>query len=70
MWIKGTINGFDYFVKHYKEGSIFGVNEGRISKLEIRKDLKTLVNFDRAWDVEPKESEMIVAYEKLIEMYN
>jgi hypothetical protein len=70
MWVEGKINGFDYFVKHYKEGSMFGIKEGKISKLLIRKELKTLVNYDRGWDVEPKETEVMAVYEKLLEMYN
>ena len=44
MWNRGTIwmnegkTGYDYWVKHYGEPSeVYGLNGGRISKLEIRK---------------------------------
>ena len=70
MWTKGKINGYEYEVKHFDEGSEFGINGGRISKLAIR-DLKGrwVVNYDRGWDQRPtKETQPI--YEKLLEMYN
>ena len=55
MWTNGTINGFDYAVKHFQEGSRFGINNGRISKLCIGKDGKTYGNYDRGWDIRPTE---------------
>ena len=33
MWSQGTEHGYTYWVKHYEEGSEFGINGGRISKL-------------------------------------
>ena len=42
MWDKGTleIDGtkVEYWVKHYEKGSEFGIDEGRISKLDCRVD--------------------------------
>ena len=41
--------------KVYEEGSIYGIDEGRISKLEIRDSKNNVVvNYDRGWDLEPK----------------
>ena len=70
MWSKGIINGYEYWVKHFDEGSEFGINGGRISKLAIRgQQSRWLVNYDRSWDQHPTK-EVKPIYEKLIEMYN
>ena len=60
MWIDGRIEvrgiTFHYWAKVYDEGSVYGINKGRISKLSIRNE-KTgamVVNYDRGWDVRPK----------------
>jgi len=80
MWSQGTIwvvegkVGYDYWVKHYEEGSEYGIeNEGRISKLTIRKrgECKDLVNYDRGWDIPlPRNDEIKKVYAILIEKYN
>ena len=70
MWSKGIINGYEYWVKHFAEGSEFGINGGRISKLAIRDQQgRWLVNYDRGWDQRPTK-EVKPIYDKLIEMYN
>ena len=41
MWKEGAIlisgKGYRYWVKHYEEGSLFGIDGGRISKLMIKR---------------------------------
>lgn len=43
MWSEGILTGpetgvpYKYWVKHYEEGSEFGIDGGRISKLTIRR---------------------------------
>jgi len=71
MWTEGTINGYKYWVKYYENGSEFGIDEGRISKMTIRKagTTRDLCNFDRGWDVEPTE-EVMEVYQQLLEKYN
>ena len=70
MWSKGIINGYEYWVKHFDEGSEFGINGGRISKLAIRDQQgRWLVNYDRGWDQRPTK-EVKPIYDKHIEMYN
>lgn len=44
--------------KVYDEGSEFGINGGRVSKLSIRLENAngthtTVCNYDRGWDIEP-----------------
>ena len=45
--------------KQFDEGSKFGIDGGRISKLTLIRKEKTekvkLANFDRGWDLEPTE---------------
>ena len=55
MWKSGRISGgYRYEAKVYDTGSEFGINGGRISKLEIRKDDIIIARYDRGWDIEPK----------------
>jgi len=70
MWTNGKLNGFEFQIKHFEIGSVFGISEGKISKMLIRKNNKILVNFDRGWDVYPRDIEVIEVYEKLLKMYN
>ena len=80
MWSKGTVwmnegkDGYDYWVKHYEEPSeVYGLDAGHISKLEIRRhgELKTLVNYDRGWDVEvPDDADVQAVYALLLKKYN
>ena len=37
----GRMTACSYTVKHYEEGSVFGIDGGRISKLAIKIDGKT-----------------------------
>lgn len=62
MWHEGVIGipqkdgstvRVRYQVKSYEEGSVFGINEGRISKLWLQIDGRTVANYDRGWDIEP-----------------
>ena len=70
MWTTGKLDGYDYQIKHFSEGSIYGINEGRISKIHIFKDGRTVVNYDRGWDIEPVNSEARAVYEALLKAYN
>ena len=53
MWIKGTIDGYTFYIKQYDEGSEYGIAGGRISKLEIWKDGQLFVQYDRGWSKKP-----------------
>lgn len=56
-WITGETSDGEATVslKVFSKPSIHGINGGRISQLSIRSvpGLKTLVNYDRGWDVRP-----------------
>ena len=79
MWHEGTIGipmqdgGYKiahYWVKSFDEGSQWGINGGRISKLMIKIDGETVCNYDRGWDIHPtcKEAEMALCI--LLENHN
>ncbi len=81
LWHEGTIgipiNKKDtkiahYWVKAYDEGSVYGINEGKISKLEIKIDGKTVVAYDRGWEIEPDENDKatMIAYSICLDQYN
>ena len=77
MWSEGIIASpktganYKYWVKHYEEGSQFGIDGGRISKLTIRKvdETRDLCNYDRDWDVEPAD-EVKAVYNIILDKYN
>lgn len=80
MWHEGTIgipkDGntriAHYWVKSYKEGSEFGINGGKISKLMIRMGGETVADYDRGWNIEPDENDeqIMIAYSILLKEYN
>jgi hypothetical protein len=63
--------GYKYWVKHFEEGSEFGIDGGKISKLTIRKvgESRDLCNYDRGWDIEPAD-EVKAVYAIILEKYN
>jgi len=74
MWSKGIIEiantKIQYWVKHFEEGSDFGINNGKISKLECRIDNKTIINYDRGWDKKPKTKIAHQAYNIIVKKFN
>ena len=78
MWSKGIIAGpttgehYKYWVKHFEEGSQYGIDGGKISKLAIRKvdSALDLCNYDRGWDIEPTTDEVKAVYAIIVSKYN
>ena len=75
MWKEGRIEvrgiTFHYWVKVYDEGSVYGINGGRISKLSIKNE-KTgeyVVNYDRGWDIKAKTQSAQKVVDMLLEEY-
>ncbi|WP_297419750.1 hypothetical protein [Clostridium sp.] len=55
-WVSGVVEDYKFEAKLFDEGSVFGIDEGRVSKLSILDNKNVwLVNYDRGWDIEPKE---------------
>ena len=74
MWSEGKIEvdgkEVQYWVKHYEEGSEWGIDGGRISKLECRVDDVKILNYDRGWDKKPTTKLGKDAYAAILKMYN
>lgn len=60
----------EFWVKHYEEGSEFGINGGKISKLTVKHKNEIVLNYDRGWDVRPKDVISKEAYKILLKKYN
>ena len=76
-WSHGTVtlgNGraFAFHMKHFENPSDFGIDGGRISKLDIRTAAtnKVVVNFDRGWDIKPRTSDHKAVLNALKAKYN
>jgi len=73
MWHEGCIavNGiaFHYQAKVHDVGSIYGIRQGRISKLTLKQDGEVVLNYDRGWDVKPTTPEAEIALEILMYDY-
>lgn len=61
-----------YWVKAYDEGSEYGIDGGRISKLTIKIDGEWVANYERGWDIKPSEDDEAaqIALAILIKEYN
>ena len=79
MWKEGTIGipkpdggykAVHYWIKVYEEGSQFGINGGKISKLMLKRGGKIVCNYDRGWDVKPADPDTELAVELLLHSNN
>lgn len=53
-WVNGYIDNLQFEAKLFDTGSIFGINNGRVSKLHIwNKKNEDIVSYDRNWDIKP-----------------
>ena len=73
MWEKGKWDAYggtvEYWAKVYDEPSEFGINGGRISKLTLKCNGKTILNYDRGWDVKPQTKSAKIVLEALLQKY-
>ena len=60
-WVDGTIESFRFQAKVFDEGSKYGIDGGRVSKLFVWDASigfgSCIVCYDRGWDVRPKGNE-------------
>lgn len=73
-WVQGREEfdeerGLAFCAKIFEEGSHYGIDGGRISKLEIRAGNEILCSYDRGWDVRPSE-EVTPFYESILAQFN
>lgn len=79
MWSEGAVRVPEssgnysichYCVKHFDEGSAFGIDEGRISKLSIEIGGVVICRYDRGWDIEPESETAWAVFSMLMAKYN
>ena len=74
MWSKGNVEidgtKIEYWVKQFEEGSEFGIDGGKISKLECRIDGEMILHYERGWDKKPATKLAKKAYAAMLKMYN
>ncbi len=74
MWTNGVIKidkiSVTFSVKHFEEPNEFGIDEGRISKLELRVKGKIVANYDRGWDIRSTDDAVEKALQYVIGTYN
>lgn len=70
-WVQGTAGNYTFYAKLFDEPSCYGINEGRVSKLEIRrasgKVSKCILNYDRGWDVLPETTESNKVFREVLD---
>ena len=65
MWTEGTIGDYEYCAKVYDTPSQLGIDNGRVSKLDIYKNCrftgkrKFIAMYDRGWEVKPKNMKLV-----------
>ena len=74
MWKEGSLkilgSIFHYWMKQYDEGSQFGIEGGRISKLTLKRNGQIVCNYDRGWDIKPADPDTQLALELLLHSEN
>ena len=73
LWKEGVLRVYDgiyhYWAKVYDEGSKYGIDEGRVSKLMIKRKGEIVCNYDRGWDVRPVDEETQLSMEIILHEY-
>ena len=74
MWKEGSIGihgtPYHYWIKVFEEGSEFGIEGGKISKLMLKRDGKVVCNYDRGWDIKPVDTDTEYALAILLKSEN
>lgn len=66
-WITGEIGQHIFHAKVFSTPSKYGINSGRVSKLQITKGpAKMVANYDRGWDTRPEGDETKRVFETVL----
>ncbi len=70
-YFAGHIDDYRFNAKVFSEGSKYGIDGGRVSKLWIQKTMSefrhaTVVNYDRGWDIKPARGKDKEMYESIL----
>lgn len=66
----GSVIAVHYILKKYDEPSKFGINNGKISKLQLKQNGEIVANYDRGWDICPTTKEAEIALCILLDQHN
>jgi hypothetical protein len=66
-WLDGFIDDYRFQAKVYDEGSKFGINSGRVSKLEVWDSSEHIVSYDRGWGIKPDSDEQQLLLRELLD---
>lgn len=65
-WVTGKVGLYQFQAVVFGEGSIYGINNGRVSKLFIQKQEQPVVVYDRKWEKNPTEKTDQACYLQLL----
>lgn len=68
-WYEYVTHGLHIQAKVYDLPSKFGINDGRISKFWVKRNGKEVINYDRGWDIKPKNKEDIEVLNDVLEQF-
>ena len=72
MWTEGTfkINNreYKYFIKKYETSSRYGVQRGKISKLDIKYKGKIIFSYDRGWSIKSTDKKHLPALDYVLNL--
>jgi hypothetical protein len=66
-WYQGEIHGYTWEGKVYDTPSKMGINNGRVSKISVKKNGKEVAHYDRGWDHKPETPEDEKALNDILE---
>lgn len=71
-WTKGECEDYEFCAKLFDVGSDFGINNGRVSKLQIKHKLlgwgNSIVNYERGWDKKPDGEVNTMVYDSIMKL--
>ena len=74
MWTNGIIEidgiSVECCFKHFEESSVYGIDKGRISKLELKICGEIVANYDRGWDMKATTPIAKQALKQILSKYN
>ena len=71
-WTIGKIGSYRFEIKHFDKPSEWGIDEGKISKLDIRKPgaATPIAAYDRGWDILPTSDNEPDITQAIIDKFN
>lgn len=58
-WVIGKVENVTFEAVVYDEASEFGINDGKVSKLFVKQAGKMVAQYDRRWEIKPKDMNIV-----------